>query len=79
MSKLIEGAKNYADRHELAEMKLRGLDGVYSYSRIYNAEMIAYEHGSKETLELVKEYIYNNIDNDVAEELMSAIEKHIND
>lgn len=53
-SKINEFAKNYADRHQLAEMKLRGLGGVYSYSRIYNAEMTAYEHGAKETLQLVK-------------------------
>lgn len=79
MSKLIEGAKNYADRHEIAEMELKGLANLYAYSRIYNAEITAYEHGAKETLELVRKYIYNNIDNDAAEELMSAIEKYIND
>lgn len=79
MSKIIEGARDYADRHKLAEMGISGLTNLYPYSRIYNAEITSYEHGSRETLELVKEYIYNNIDTDVAEELMSAIEKYIND
>lgn len=79
MSKIIKNAKNYADRHELAEMELRGLANLYSYSRIYNAEITAYEHGAKDTLELVKKYIYSNINFDDVEKLMFAIEKYINE
>lgn len=44
MPKVIGFARDYADRHELAEMGFRGLANLYSYSRIYNAEMVAYEH-----------------------------------
>lgn len=72
--KIIKNAKNYADRHELVEMELRGLANLYSYSRIYNAEITSYEHGAKDTLELVKKYIYSNINFDDVEELMFAIE-----
>ena len=80
MSKIIKNAKNYADRHELAEMELRGLANLYYYSRIYNAEITSYEHGAKDTLELVKKkYIYSNINFNNAEEIMFAIEKYINE
>lgn len=66
MSKVIDFARDYADRHELAEMGFRG-------------EMVAYEHGAKSMLKLVEEYIHNNIDTDTAEELISAIEKYVNE
>lgn len=79
MSKVIDFARDYADRHELAEMEFRGLANLYPYSRIYNAEMVAYEHGAKSMLKLVEEYIHNNIDTDTAEELISAIEKYVNE
>lgn len=80
VKKIIKNAKNYADRHELAEMKLRGLANLYYYySRIYNAEITSYEHGAKDTLELVKKYIYSNINFNNAEEIMFAIEKYINE
>ena len=48
MATIRERAKAYADRHELAEMELRGLGGVYGYSRIYNSEMLSYEKGATE-------------------------------
>lgn len=44
MFKVIGLARDYADRHELAEMGVRGLANLYPYTRIYNAEMVAYEH-----------------------------------
>lgn len=57
-SKINEFAKNYADRHQLAEMELRGLSSVYSYSRIYNAEITAYEHGAGDVIDKL-ERCYN--------------------
>ena len=43
-----ERANAYADRHQAAEFKYFGLERVYGYSRIYNAEKTAYEKGAKE-------------------------------
>lgn len=79
MFKVISLAKDYADRHELAEMGVRGLANLYPYTRIYNAEMVAYEHGAKAMLKLVEEYLHNNIDTDTVEELISAIERYVNE
>ena len=45
---IIERAKEYADRHKETEINYFGMGKVYGYSRIYNAEMIAYERGAKE-------------------------------
>lgn len=43
-----ERAKEYADRHQSAELNYFGLGKVYGYTRIYNAELTAYERGAKE-------------------------------
>ena len=43
-----ERAKEYADRHKATEIKYFGVGRVYGYSRIYNAEITAYERGAKE-------------------------------
>ena len=45
---IIERAKEYADRHKETEINYFGMSKVYGYSRIYNAEMTAYERGAKE-------------------------------
>ena len=45
---IIERAKDYADRHKETEINYFGIDKVYGYSRIYNAEITAYERGAKE-------------------------------
>ena len=45
---IIERAKEYADRHKETEVNYFGIGKVYGYSRIYNAEMTAYERGAKE-------------------------------
>ena len=45
---IIERAKEYADRHKKTEIDYFGVDKVYGYSRIYNAEITAYERGAKE-------------------------------
>ena len=48
MDKIIERAKEYADRHQDAELNHFGLGRTYGYQRIYNAELTAYERGAKE-------------------------------
>ena len=48
MKTIEERAKEYADRHQNAELNYFGLGKVYGYTRIYNAEMAAYERGTKE-------------------------------
>lgn len=45
---IIKRAKEYADRHQSAELNYFGLGKVYGYTRIYNAELTAYERGAKE-------------------------------
>ena len=45
---IIERAKEYADRHKETEINYFGIDKVYGYSRIYNAEITAYERGATE-------------------------------
>lgn len=45
---IIERAKEYANRHKETEINYFGIGKVYGYSRIYNAEMTAYEMGAKE-------------------------------
>lgn len=47
---IIDRARDYADRHELAEMEFRGLLELYSYARIYNAEITAYANIAKELI-----------------------------
>ena len=48
MDKIIERAKEYADRHQDAELNHFGLGRTYGYQRIYNAELTAYERGATE-------------------------------
>lgn len=48
MDKIVERAKEYADRHQDAELNHFGLGRTYGYQRIYNAELTAYERGAKE-------------------------------
>ena len=48
MATIEERAKEYADRHQSAELNYFGLGKVYGYSRIYNAELTAYERGANE-------------------------------
>lgn len=55
MKSIQELAMEYADRHEEAELNLRGLGGIYGYNRIKNAEICAYERGAKERNKLLIE------------------------
>lgn len=48
MKTIEERAKEYADRHKATEIKYFGAGRVFGYSRIYNAEMTAYERGATE-------------------------------
>ena len=48
METIEERAKEYADRHKETEINYFGIGKVYGYSRIYNAEITAYERGAKE-------------------------------
>ena len=48
MNKIVERAREYADRHKATEINYFGVGKVYGYERIYNAEMTAYERGAKE-------------------------------
>lgn len=48
METIKERAKEYADRHKETEINYFGIGKVYGYSRIYNAEITAYERGAKE-------------------------------
>ena len=48
MKTIEERAKEYADRHQAVEFKYFGLERVYGYNRIYNAEKTAYEKGATE-------------------------------
>lgn len=48
MKTIEERAREFADRHEEAELNLRGLGGVYGYNRIKNAEICAYKRGAEE-------------------------------
>lgn len=48
METIEERAKEYADRHKETEINYFGIGKVYGYSRIYNAEITAYEMGAKE-------------------------------
>lgn len=48
METIEERAKEYADRHKATEIKYFEVSRVYGYSRIYNAEMTAYERGATE-------------------------------
>ena len=48
MDKIVERAREYADRHKATEINCFGVGKVYGYERIYNAEMTAYERGATE-------------------------------
>lgn len=48
MKTIEERALIFADRHEEAELNLRGLGSTYGYDRIKNAEICAYERGAKD-------------------------------
>lgn len=48
MDKIVERAREYADRHKATEINYFGVGNVYGYERIYNAELTAYERGAKE-------------------------------
>ena len=48
MDKIVERAREYADRHKATEINYFGVGKVYGYERIYNAELTAYERGAKE-------------------------------
>lgn len=48
METIEERAREYADRHQSTELNYFGLGKVYDYSRIYNAELTAYERGANE-------------------------------
>ena len=65
MKTIEERAKEYADRHKATEINYFGVGKVYGYERIYNAEMTAYERGSKEQ---------KAIDDEVIKKLNSIME-----
>ena len=65
MKTIEERAKEYADRHQSAELNYFGLGKVYGYTRIYNAELTAYERGAKEQ---------KAIDDEVIKKLNSIME-----
>ena len=48
MDKIVERAREYADRHKATEINYFGVGKVYGYERIYNAELTAYERGATE-------------------------------
>lgn len=48
MKTITERAVEYADRHKATEIDYFGVDKVYGYTRIYNAEITAYERGATE-------------------------------
>lgn len=52
MMSVEERAKAFADRHQEAELELRGLGATYGYQRIYNAEIGAYERGAIEQMKI---------------------------
>ena len=63
MDKIIERAKEYADRHQDAELNHFGLGRTYGYQRIYNAELTAYERGAKEQKAIDEEVRLKKCDN----------------
>lgn len=65
MKTIEERAKEYADRHKETEINYFGIGKVYGYSRIYNAEITAYERGAKEQ---------KAIDDEVIKKLNSIME-----
>ena len=48
MQTIEERAREYADVHKATEFNYFGVEQVYGYERIYNAEITAYERGAKE-------------------------------
>ena len=48
MKSIEERATEYADRHKETEYAYFGASQRYCYTRIYNAELIAYDRGAKE-------------------------------
>lgn len=48
MKTIEERAKEYADRHKATELACFGMSKLYGYTRVYNAEITAYERGATE-------------------------------
>lgn len=48
MKTIEERATEYADSHKATEYAFFGASQRYCYTRIYNAELIAYDRGAKE-------------------------------
>lgn len=48
MKTIEERAKEYADRHKATELACFGRSKLYGYTRVYNAEITAYERGATE-------------------------------
>ena len=48
MKTIEERAKEHADRHKAQEIAFFGENKRYSYTRVYNAEITAYERGAKD-------------------------------
>lgn len=48
MKSIEERAKEYADRHKATELAVFGNNKLYGYTRVYNAEITAYEWGATE-------------------------------
>lgn len=67
MKTIEERAKDYADRHK-AESDYFGVEKVYSYEKIYNAEITAYERGAKEQKTIDKNIELEKHDNLTQEE-----------
>ena len=70
---IIERAREYADRHKETEINYFGIDKVYGYSRIYNAEITAYERGAKEQ-KAIDEVNYKQGYHDASEKFREKIE-----
>ena len=48
MKTIEERAKEYVDRHKAMELACFGMSKLYGYTRVYNAEITAYEWDAKE-------------------------------
>ena len=67
MKTIEERARDYADKHK-AESDYFGVEKVYNYERIYNAEITAYERGAKEQKAIDKNIELEKHDNLTQEE-----------
>lgn len=74
---IIKRAKEYADRHQSAELNYFGLGKVYGYTRIYNAELTAYERGAKEQKSIDFERWLKAARNVLTEDSLKAFRKAI--